>query len=248
MNNPDSIAGYKVHPAANLFPLMSSEALRDLTDDIKAKGLILPIMLWHEQILDGRNRLLACESAKVQPRFEIYSDDRSPTEYVITINTKRRHLTAGQLAMIGKEAEKLFAIEAKERQKKLALAREADKRGEPEPERIPELDKGEARQKAAAALGVNPHYITDAKKIADESPELAEQVAKGEKTIPKALKEIKDQKEKEKPITKRYKPADGLMYADMAVCQLKKIHTNDIQRDEGFEYVLAWISKHRGEE
>ncbi len=40
--------------------------------------------------------------------------------------------------MIGKEA--------KERQNKLAVAREVDKRGEPVPERIPDLVKGEARR------------------------------------------------------------------------------------------------------
>jgi hypothetical protein len=60
-----------IHPAANLFPLMSAEALRELADDIKKqKGLTDSVAMWapgdqtegHEfQLLDGRNRLDAME-------------------------------------------------------------------------------------------------------------------------------------------------------------------------------------------
>jgi hypothetical protein len=55
-----------VHPAAELFPPMSAEDLRELADDIKANGLALRIVLWEETdgrllLLDGRNRLDAIE-------------------------------------------------------------------------------------------------------------------------------------------------------------------------------------------
>jgi hypothetical protein len=66
-----------VHPAAELFPLMSETELRELGEDIKKNGLKLPIILWSPhplgerklddvgglgavkdlQLLDGRNRL-----------------------------------------------------------------------------------------------------------------------------------------------------------------------------------------------
>ena len=59
-----------VHPAANLFPLMSPEELRKLGEDIDKNGLKLPIALWRApgseapaQLLDGRNRLDAIEAA-----------------------------------------------------------------------------------------------------------------------------------------------------------------------------------------
>jgi ParB-like chromosome segregation protein Spo0J len=57
----------KIHPAADLFPLMSEAELRELGEDIKANGLQVPITVMYErvgnsgewlyQLLDGRNRL-----------------------------------------------------------------------------------------------------------------------------------------------------------------------------------------------
>jgi hypothetical protein len=57
-----------IHPAAELFPPMSSDELRELGADIvKKNGLVAPIALWRRnpneplQLLDGRNRLDAIE-------------------------------------------------------------------------------------------------------------------------------------------------------------------------------------------
>jgi ParB-like nuclease domain len=56
-----------IHPAAELFPLMSPSELKELAEDIKANGLTSPIALWRAapdaqlQLLDGRNRLDAIE-------------------------------------------------------------------------------------------------------------------------------------------------------------------------------------------
>jgi hypothetical protein len=62
-----------IHPAADLFPLMSPDELRALGEDIKANGLKSSIALWttgycgdgkkkrKALLLDGRNRLDAME-------------------------------------------------------------------------------------------------------------------------------------------------------------------------------------------
>jgi len=52
----------KVHPAAEMFPLMPPEELKVLGEDIKANGLTEPVTTWVDQdgaewLLDGRNRL-----------------------------------------------------------------------------------------------------------------------------------------------------------------------------------------------
>ena len=55
-----------VHPAADLFPLMSEAELKELAEDIKANGLIDPIVTWAKDdnlLLDGRNRLDAMAHA-----------------------------------------------------------------------------------------------------------------------------------------------------------------------------------------
>jgi hypothetical protein len=62
-----------VHPAAELFPMMSEAELRELGEDIKKNGLKSPIIMWSPEarnprkqnvaayLLDGRNRLAAME-------------------------------------------------------------------------------------------------------------------------------------------------------------------------------------------
>jgi ParB-like nuclease domain len=59
-----------VHPAAELFPLMSESELKELAEDIKANGLIDPTVVWADDngdnfLLDGRNRLDAMALAGI---------------------------------------------------------------------------------------------------------------------------------------------------------------------------------------
>ena len=64
--------GLPIHPAADLFPMMTDAELRDLGADIKANGMRVPITLWKEAkdwkpvLLDGRNRLAAMEVAGIE--------------------------------------------------------------------------------------------------------------------------------------------------------------------------------------
>ena len=53
-----------VHPLAAVFPMMTDDELQDLADDIREHGLLHPIVLDADGVLiDGRNRLRACEIA-----------------------------------------------------------------------------------------------------------------------------------------------------------------------------------------
>ena len=88
------------HPLANVFPMLDDTELGDLANDIKANGLLMPVILYEGKILDGRNRYRACKLADVQPRFEEWEGDGDPLEYVLSLNLQRRHLTTGQRAMV----------------------------------------------------------------------------------------------------------------------------------------------------
>jgi len=55
-------------------------------------------------------------------------------------------------------------------------------------EKIPPSDFGKSRDKAAELLGINPHYITVAKQIERDAPELLEKVKRGTLTILQAKK------------------------------------------------------------
>lgn len=87
-----------IHPAADRFPMLDEEALRSLADDIASNGLVNPITVdTTGQIIDGRNRLAACEIAEVEPTFKIHDGD--PIDFILSANVERRHLTTGQRAM-----------------------------------------------------------------------------------------------------------------------------------------------------
>ena len=58
-----------------------------------------PIILDRDSLLlDGRNRLAACQLAGVEPRFETL-DGQDPVAYILSSNIARRHLSKGQQAM-----------------------------------------------------------------------------------------------------------------------------------------------------
>jgi hypothetical protein len=87
------------HPVAELFPMMTDDELAALAEDIKANGLIHPIILDAEgkTLIDGRNRLAACKRAGIEPRFNRLNG-QDPWAYTISANVKRRNLTPGQRA------------------------------------------------------------------------------------------------------------------------------------------------------
>jgi hypothetical protein len=89
----------KVHPLADMFPMMPEDELTELAEDIKNHGLIHPIILDDDgQLIDGRNRLKACKLAGVEPRFEKLNG-QDPNAYIVSANLARRNLTKGQQAM-----------------------------------------------------------------------------------------------------------------------------------------------------
>lgn len=90
----------KFHPFADIFPLIEGDDFTALVADIKAHGLREKVVTYRGQILDGRNRFLACQRAKVKPGFRAFSgDDAAALAFVVSVNVHRRHLTESQRAM-----------------------------------------------------------------------------------------------------------------------------------------------------
>lgn len=121
MNNNTT---YEFHPAAEAFPMLSDAELNSLAESIKQEGLNFPITLLDGKILDGRNRLKACEMAGVAPRFKNY-EGKNPEQYVWDVNKERRHLTKTQIACIAV----VLTAESKEWRKELKKRREKGARG-----------------------------------------------------------------------------------------------------------------------
>ena len=65
-----------LHPIADLFPMMTDDELANLAADIKANGLIHPIVVDKDGlVIDGRNRDRACEIAGIEPAVVAFEGD-----------------------------------------------------------------------------------------------------------------------------------------------------------------------------
>ena len=88
----------EVHPAADIFPMLTDDELDQLAESIAEDGLLQPIVLTPDgALLDGRNRLAACERAGVDPEFVVYEGDE--VAFVAASNVHRRHMSTGARAM-----------------------------------------------------------------------------------------------------------------------------------------------------
>ena len=100
----------RVHPAADVFPMLSDDELDALGADILANGLTSPIVITigpdgKNWLVDGRNRLEAIErkAGGIHLDPERHIAEYAPTweqvpAYVISANIHRRHLTKQQQA------------------------------------------------------------------------------------------------------------------------------------------------------
>ena len=114
-------ANYPHHPAADLFPMITGDEFRQLAEDIAEHGLREPVWLWRdsddgiEYLLDGRNRVAACAESGAEVTTRWYEGD-DPISFAVSLNITRRHLTAGQKAMLALELVPLYEKQAKARQ------------------------------------------------------------------------------------------------------------------------------------
>lgn len=173
------------HSASAIFPLMDGVALAILGEDILAHGLLEPIVLYEGKVLDGRNRLRACDLVGVQPRFlEWQPDGSTPSEWVISMNLHRRHLTTGQRAALALDLLPHLEGEAKERQRGgqggVLLSPETDEA------------KGRAVEKAADLVGVGRSTVAYVKAIQkrDGTGEVIDAMRVGELNVSQAARRV----------------------------------------------------------
>jgi hypothetical protein len=159
---------------------MDGVELNALVEDIRSHGLLEPIVVLDGQVLDGRNRLRACEIAGVEPTFvEWTANGMSPTEWVVSHNLHRRHLTTAQRAALALDLLPRLEAEARERM----LAGKADP--------SPESDEGRSDAKAADLVGVGRSTVAAAKAIQrrDETGAIVDGMRAGELNVAQAARE-----------------------------------------------------------
>jgi hypothetical protein len=238
------------HPASTIFPLLEHNDLEELTADIKAHGLSNPIVMHEGQVLDGRNRLIACEAAGIKPRTVEWSEVKdghvSPAEWVIGQNLKRRHLTPSQVAAVAAQiALPLAEAEAKER-----MSMGGKKKGGQISAYPP--DEGKAAARVARQFGTNRSYIQAAKEIQATNPELSKEIISGHLSIPAAIKKLRKVSKTSKHVHAPLAPADMTTANDtgaalsIALDHLFKVTLRCIAREGRAAYEVpaianAWI-------
>ncbi len=89
------------HPATSLFPEMSHDEFMALKEDIAEHGLRQPILVFRNQVIDGRQRLRACKELGIAPQYtSVQQSEKTITEFIVSMNLKRRHLNESQRAMV----------------------------------------------------------------------------------------------------------------------------------------------------
>lgn len=194
---------YEVHSAAALFPMIPPDELEELARDIAANGLIHPIVLDKEgRVLDGRNRLAACELVGVDPEFVTYEGD-DPEGYVLSANVNRRNLSKGQRAMavaILNESleikDSLLAIETQVNPGYLSMARRIRQYA---PELCDAVMAGDVslndayeeakanKQRTETSQERAARAAKDMENLRANAPDFADMVIEGRMTIPEAL-------------------------------------------------------------
>lgn len=183
----------RIHDLSSIFPKLDDVAFQALKQDIYANGLRNPIIIKNKEVLDGQNRLRACEELGIDPVFQEYEGD-DLVEFVLAQNLHRRHLTAGQSATIVALAQDWSLAHPKGKQPKSNKINDLDEKTNVAilPTKGLPVDTQADR---AEKSGASKRTQGSADKLVKENPELAKKVATGEISLNQAIKEIEPEKE-----------------------------------------------------
>jgi len=166
----------ELHPLCTLFPRMDGIEFDSLKADISVNGLRHPVVIHDGFILDGGNRYRACVELGIDADYIDFDGD-DIVSYVLSTNLHRRHMSAGQRAVIVSSATN-WSVAASHGGKRVQAAN------------LP-LETVADR---AALSGASERTQRTADKLAKENPEEAKNVAHERKSLYRAAQESKSEK------------------------------------------------------
>lgn len=203
------IAGYETHPAANIFPMLDEPDLVALAEDIRAHGLRNPVVVIGSKVLDGRNRLAACDRIGIEPVFRQYEGD-DPVAFVLSHNLHRRHLNESQRAMVAA---------------RIATMRQGART---------DIASIEARSQKAAAdtLNVGRASVQRAREVIEKAtPEVVQAVESGKLAVSAAAELAKLEPERQREVMERAKPkADGEIKGGLIRAYVKQAEKAEVAK------------------
>jgi hypothetical protein len=171
----------------NILPEIQGDDYKKLLNDLQKNGYDtkFPIYLYEGDIIDGWQRYLICQKLGIIPVYETFEGTKLEAIQFILRTNKRRNLTSSQWAAIANEATDI--INELEKQAKERIL--AGKKIEPSVKNNTGSTNGKTRDQLAEMFNTNPSYVSAAKRIKRESPEVFEQIKSGEKTISQVKRE-----------------------------------------------------------
>jgi hypothetical protein len=251
------ICGFTVHPAAAVFPLIEGDEFDDLCDSIRSHGVQHPAVLRGTELLDGRNRMRACERLKAEgwagscPTVEWKDDGRNVAEWIWDTNAIRRHMDDDGIVMASSVIWPLIAEENEQRKEaskfnsekasKAANARHAvDPKTDPPQKRdAKEKNARSTIGQVAEKAGVSRHKARQAVAVqkAIERGELPAETAKEVMAGKKKLRDVAPKTERN-PKPQKAEPKHRTMAAilsdlrDLLAEWRNAEHNAEVLRDE----------------
>jgi len=175
----------EVHSLAGIIPALPPEPYALLENDIAAHGVKVPIVLYEEKILDGKERVRICKKLGIDCPVVIYSG-REPLSMVLSLNLARRHLNESQRAMVAARIAN--------------IGHGGDRRHTDQDAKL-RVDQIAIRQ-AAQRLNVSSRSVEAAKKVLREGgPDLIAAINAGKISVSKAAKAIVRSRTGVKPLS-----------------------------------------------
>lgn len=216
----------RVHPVADLFPMMSDAEYAELLESMREHGQQVSILSSADgyTILDGRNRLRACRELGIPPRVvAIRAGTREEViiDAITDRNLIRRELTATQKGLLALEILPFHQAAAKVRQR----AAGGDKRSVTAPVQQPPGPRAPtSAQRVADKIGVSARTVAHVKKVvAAAPPEIVADMRAGRTTVAAAARALAapPKADPTREFTRLHKAAlnhlDGLLEAVAAI-------------------------------
>lgn len=155
---------YKFHKLCNAFPEMGEEEFNELCLSIEISGQREPIVLFGNEILDGKHRYKACDKLGIRPtfrHFDIRKDGMSLVQFVWDRNQTRRNMTPSERAAV-------------------AVTLELERAKDDEEGKVGRMSTLETLSRRA---GVSRRTMSRAKRLAQQDPTDLQLVAEGKKSL-----------------------------------------------------------------
>jgi hypothetical protein len=179
---------FPFHEVAALYPLSKDDEFDELLENIKAQGLLNEIVLYQDQVIEGRRRMLACIMSGTQLRYKEVTGSIDPYRYVIAFHQHRRNLGKSSLACCTVLALPYFEAAAKERQ------RAGPKKGEESPVGLNVSQRAEADRSAqivADEFRVSRAMVNLAKRLHKGNRAMFDKVLAGKISLNAAMQKLR---------------------------------------------------------